>query len=184
VRGWRPDLWRWVAIGVLSVAVLNGNLPPALASRSQPSPAFSSWESGRGDWELPRYPSLFPPAPSAGAPERRIVVDLSEQQLIAFEGDSPVRAFPVSTGDAAHPTIVGRFAVQRKYEHIDLIGVDYYYHDVPNVIAFAPPFYIHAAPWRAEFGVPASRGCVTLAPADAAWLFAWAQVGTAVVIRW
>jgi len=162
-------------MGALSVAALGGGVRPVRADppHSDPPPSIAF-----------RYPSLFPPAPTVGAPARRILVDLSEQQLIAFEGDTPVHAFPVSTGDAAHPNLVGRFAVQHKYERIDLIGADYYYHDVPYVMAFARPFYIHAAPWRAEFGVPVSRGCVTLAPADAAWLFAWAEVGTAVVIQW
>lgn len=131
-----------------------------------------------------RYPSLFPPAPTVGAPQRRIAVDLSDQQLIAFEGQTPVRAFPVSTGDWEHPTIVGDYSVQWKREQIDLIGPDYYYHDVPHVMMFAKPFYIHAAPWRTEFGVANSRGCVTLAPADAAWLFDWAEVGTAIRIWW
>lgn len=130
------------------------------------------------------YPSLFPRAPTVGASPRHIRVDLSEQQLIAFEGIAPVRAFPVSTGDATHPTIVGRYTIQWKREVIDLIGPDWYYHDVPYVMMFATPFYIHAAPWRAEFGVPTSRGCVTLSTADAEWLFAWAGVGTPLAIWW
>jgi lipoprotein-anchoring transpeptidase ErfK/SrfK len=131
-----------------------------------------------------RYPSLFPAAPTVGVSTRLIAVDLSEQQLIAFEGLTPIRAFPVATGDAAHPTITGHYTVQWKRAQIDLIGPDWYYHDVPYVMMFAAPFYIHAAPWRAEFGAPASRGCVTLASAAAAWLYAWADVGTPIVIRW
>jgi len=130
------------------------------------------------------YPSLFPPAPFVGPRTRRIQVDLSEQQLVASEGLTPVRAFAVATGDWAHPTIVGRYAVQWKRERIDLIGPDYYYRDVPYVMMFARPFYIHAAPWRAEFGAPTSHGCVTLATSDAAWLYAWADVGTEIVIVW
>ncbi len=171
-------------MAALCVTAFGGGLRPALASRPAllAFPLFLNF--GIRVRDLPRYPSLFPAAPTVGAATRHIVVDLSEQQLIAFEGDTPVRAFPVSTGDAAHPTIVGRFAIQHKYERIDLIGADYYYHDVPHVMAFARPFYIHAAPWRAEFGAPVSRGCVTLAPADAAWLFAWAEVGMAIVIHW
>lgn len=123
-------------------------------------------------------------APAVGLPARRIEVSLKEQQLIAFEGITPVRAFDVSTGDAQHPTLVGHFAIEKKFDRIDLIGRDYYYHDVPYVMQFRRPFYIHAAPWRAEFGAPASRGCVTLAPDDAAWLYAWTAVGTLVYIHW
>ena len=49
---------------------------------------------------------------------------------------------------------------------------------------FAKPFYIHAAPWRPEFGRPDSHGCVTLSEADAGWLFNWAEVGTPIFITW
>lgn len=169
-----PPLPRGLLILILTLAAFGGPRGHAEAQTpaAPPSPA------------APRYPSLFPAAPSVGAPQRLIVVDLSEQQLTAFEGQTPVRAFPVSTGDWEHPTLVGRFAIQRKHERIDLIGADYYYRDVPYVMMFAKPFYIHAAPWRADFGAPTSRGCVTLAAADAEWLFHWAEVGTALLIRW
>ena len=169
---------RWLLILTLSVAALGGDLRPAHAGGGLAPGA------GAAHSVAFRHPSLFPAAPTVGAAPRRIVVDLSEQQLVAFEGGTPVRAFPVSTGDAAHPTIVGQFSIQHKYERIDLIGSDYYYRDVPYVMAFARPFYIHAAPWRAEFGVRASRGCVTLSVADAAWLYTWAEVGAALVIQW
>jgi lipoprotein-anchoring transpeptidase ErfK/SrfK len=79
---------------------------------------------------------------------------------------------------------VGTYAVQWKRAVIDLIGPDWYYHDVPFVMMFAKPFYIHAAPWRPEFGTPTSHGCVTLAVPDAEWLFAWAEVGTLIHITW
>jgi len=48
----------------------------------------------------------------------------------------------------------------------------------------AKPFYIHSAPWRKEFGVAASRGCVTLSVDDAAWLYAWTETGASVYIHW
>jgi len=129
-------------------------------------------------------PSLFPSAPTVGPALPRITVDLSQQQLIAFEGMTPVRAFAVATGDYNHPTIVGEYSVQWKREKIDLIGPDWYFKDVPYVMMFAKPFYIHAAPWRPEFGRPDSHGCVTLSEADAGWLFNWAEVGTPIFISW
>jgi len=89
----------------------------------------------------------------------------------------------VSTGDEEHPTIRGQFKIKAKYEKIDMIGRDYYYHNVPYVMMFSRPFYIHGAPWREKFGAPLSRGCVTLSTPDAEWLFKWAPVGTAVVVH-
>lgn len=161
-----PRAWLW--LGLVGWLLL-GPITPVGAEA--PSPDF-------------RYPSLFPPAPTVGQPARRIEVDLSEQQLIAFEGATPVRAFATATGDWDHPTLVGEFAVQWKRERIDLIGPDWYYRDVPWVMMFATPFYIHAAPWRPEFGVRTSHGCVTLAEPDAAWLFQWSAVGTPIYIGW
>ena len=95
-----------------------------------------------------RYPSLFPQAPSVGEAFRHVEVSLKEQQLIAYEGKTPVRAFAVSTGGPGTPTPVGHYTIQQKYPQIDLIGGDYYYHDVPYVMLLDQPFYIHAAPWR------------------------------------
>jgi hypothetical protein len=137
--------------------------------------------------ELPggfRYPSLFPQAPSVGETGRHIEVSLKEQQLVAYDGKTPVRAFAVSTGAFGTPTPVGHYTIQQKYPKIDLIGPDYYYHDVLYVMLLTKPFYIHSAPWRKEFGVAASRGCVNLSVDDAAWLFAWADTGTTVYVHW
>ncbi len=170
---------RAILIGILLAWIAGAPPPPVSAGRFAPD---SSPPAGRPPDS--RYPSLFPPAPLVGPRARRLAVDLSDQQLIAFEGPTPVRAFAVATGDVDHPTLVGRFSVQWKRERIDLIGPDYYYRDVPYVMMFAKPFYIHAAPWRDEFGFPSSRGCVTLSTVDAAWLYAWADVGTEIVIRW
>jgi lipoprotein-anchoring transpeptidase ErfK/SrfK len=123
------------------------------------------------------------PIPVAEAVTRTIEVDLSEQRLTAWQGSTRVRVLVVSTGDEEHPTIRGQFKIKAKYEKIDMIGRDYYYHNVPYVMMFSRPFYIHAAPWREKFGAPLSRGCVTLSTHDAEWLFKWAPVGTAVVVH-
>jgi len=167
-----PKRWWW---GVIVLGLGLGLISPIAHAAPWHDPAYPA------DF---RYPSLFPPAPTVGVPVHRIVVDLSEQQLVAFEGPTPVRAFAVSTGDWEHPTIVGEYSVQWKRDRIDLIGPDWYFHDVPYVMMFAKPFYLHAAPWRAEFGVPNSHGCVTLATDDAGWLYQWAEVGTAISIGW
>jgi hypothetical protein len=131
-----------------------------------------------------RYPSLFPQAPMVGGVDRHIEVSLKEQQLVAFEGKTPVRAFAVSTGAPGTPTPIGRYTILDKYPKIDLIGPDYYYHDVPWVMLLGKPFYIHSASWRKEFGVALSRGCVTLSVDDAAWVFDWTPMGASVYVHW
>ncbi len=139
--------------------------------------------AGHGNHDQPLPLGRPTPVPVAKAAPRTIEVDLSEQRLIALEGSTLVRILSVSTGDDEHPTIRGEFKIKQKYEKIDLIGRDYYYHDVPYVMMFSRPFYIHAAPWREKFGVPQSHGCVTLSTRDAEWLYHWAAVGTTVVIH-
>jgi lipoprotein-anchoring transpeptidase ErfK/SrfK len=78
-------------------------------------------------------------------------------------------------------------------------GSPYYY--APLVVRYAllfraGGFYIHDAPWRQTFGpgsnVPhlapdgtpetGSHGCVNVPEDTGAWLFAWASVGTTVII--
>jgi len=163
----------WVLIGLLGRAPSVALAAPARQGEEPPAPPGGF-----------RYPSLFPPAPSVGEGGRHIEVSLTQQQLVAYEGKTPVRAFAVATGAPGTPTPVGHYTIQQKYPKIDLIGSDYYYHDVPYVMLLARPFYLHAAPWRKEFGVATSRGCVTLAADDAAWLYAWADTGTSVYIHW
>ena len=170
----RVLLATWVLVALLGAA-------PAPALAAPPRQADGPPPSWPGGF---RYPSLFPLAPSVGEDIRHIEVGLKQQQLIAFEGKTPVRAFAVSTGAPGTPTPVGRYIISQKYAKIDLIGPDYYYHDVPYVMAIGKPYYLHSAPWRKEFGVPASRGCVTLSTEDAAWLFEWADLGTVVYIHW
>ena len=167
---------RWL-LAVCVLAFLLGQTPPAAAVEAPPA-------RGAAPSAAFRYPSLFPQAPGGGAASRHIEVSLKQQQLVAYEGKTPVRAFAVSTGTLETPTPVGHYTIQQKYPKIDLIGPDYYYHDVLYVMLLAKPFYIHSAPWRKEFGVQASRGCVTLSTEDAAWLFEWTEVGTSVYIRW
>ncbi len=164
----------WVLIGLLSAVPSVALAAPSRWAEDPPTAPPGGL----------RYPSLFQQDPSVGEGARRIEVGLKQQQLVAYIGKTPVRAFAVSTGAPGTPTPVGHYTIQQKYPAIDLIGPDYYYHDVPYVMLLARPFYIHAAPWRKEFGVASSRGCVTLTTEDAAWLYEWAEVGTSVYIHW
>jgi len=43
--------------------------------------------------------------------------------------------------------------------------VQYFYEDYAS----------HGTTWHANFGSPASRGCINMKPADAEWLFRWAK---------
>jgi len=116
-------------------------------------------------------------------PRHWVRVDLSEQTLTAYEGRVAVRTFIVSTGDADHPTLKGRYRVKAKWEKIDVIGKDYYFHDVPYFIKYSGPYAIHGATWHDDFGTPVSHGCVNMRVEDAKWVFEFLGVGDIVEIR-
>lgn len=62
-----------------------------------------------------------------------------------------------------------------------MVGADYDTPDVPWTMYFSGDFGIHGTYWHNSFGAPVSHGCVNMRVAEAEALFAWADVGTAVV---
>ena len=114
--------------------------------------------------------------PGVKADEHWVHVDLSEQTLVAYEGDVPVFATLVSTGKEPGMTPVGVHRVQIKHiatpmrdqpEEDEAYSID----DVPWTQYFAGSIALHGAFWHAGFGQVRSHGCVNLSPADARWLF-------------
>lgn len=115
--------------------------------------------------------------------ERWILIDLSRQRLIAWEGNQPVYAVIVSTGKADTPTRTGVFKVYTKYETTRMTGPDYDVPDVPYTMYYDGGMAIHGAYWHNLFGTPVSHGCTNVAVNHAKWLFEWASVGTPVIVH-
>lgn len=115
--------------------------------------------------------------------ERKIVIDLSEQQLTAYQGDVEVLQSIVSTGKAATPTLVGEFETFLKYDSQYMSGVDYDLPGVPWVMYYYDEFAIHGAYWHANFGVPTSHGCTNMTIAESKSLYSWAPLGTKVIVQ-
>lgn len=120
------------------------------------------------------------PRPEAVGPEERwIAVDLSQQTLVAYEGDQPVFATMVSSGLPRWQTPEGLTRIWIKLNTGRMRGGsmeegDYYYlQDVPWTMYFNRDVGLHAAYWHDGFGTPRSHGCVNLSPLDAIWLFEW-----------
>ena len=120
--------------------------------------------------------------PSAGG-TRWIDVDLSEQTVRAYEGNTVVRAMIVSTGISRYPTPPGRYRIYAKYPSVTMSGPGYYLTGVPHTMYFYRGYALHGTYWHNNFGRPMSHGCVNLTRADAAWLYSWASVGTEVVVH-
>jgi LysM repeat protein len=131
-------------------------------------------------------------ARSGSAGGKRIVIDLSEQHLYAFQGDALTYSFVVSTGMAGANTRPGTYRVLDKY---------------PNAYAYTwslqMPYWmgiywagslengIHALPilpngqrlWEGHLGTPVSYGCVILGTEEARTLYYWAELNTPVIIQ-
>lgn len=120
---------------------------------------------------------------NAVSQRRRIVIDLSEQRLSAWEGKKRVYSFRISTGKRLTPTPKGKFWINSKYRINRMRGRGYDISDVPYAMYFYNGYAIHGAYWHNKFGTPVSHGCVNLRVKQARQLYNWAKVGTLVVVR-
>jgi hypothetical protein len=118
---------------------------------------------------------------------KRIEIDLTNQRLYAFEGDSKVFDFLVSTGKF-NRTPTGRFRIWTKLRYTKMsggskaLGTYYYLPNVPYTMYFYNEEYsqalgygIHGTYWHNNFGHPMSHGCVNMKTPEAEKLYYWAQ---------
>jgi lipoprotein-anchoring transpeptidase ErfK/SrfK len=141
-------------------------------------------ETPTSEYTPPTNADRDEPVASGGNGGRWIDVNLSQQMVYAYEGDTVVNSFVVSTGVAGTPTVTGRYKIYVKNRMQDMSGPGYYLRDVPWVMFFYGDYGLHGTYWHNNFGVPMSRGCVNLTIDDAAWLFSWASVGTVVNVHY
>ena len=118
-------------------------------------------------------PTNVPPTPgiTVGDGVRWIDVDLTNQMVYAYEGQTVVNSFVVSTGTWLTPTVTGKHKIYVKVRMQDMRGPGYHLRDVPYVMFFHGDYGLHGTYWHNNFGTPMSRGCVNLRTDDAAWLF-------------
>jgi hypothetical protein len=126
---------------------------------------------------------------------KKLYVDLSKQRLYAFEGDTLVFEFPVSTGKW-YATPTGEFKIWTWLRYTRMSGgnkANGTYYNLPNVpytMFFsnaAVPRYrgyaIHGAYWHNNFGQPMSHGCVNMRNDDVAKIYEWAYKNTEIPIN-
>jgi len=121
-----------------------------------------------------------------------ILVDISEQHMYVYEGDTLVYSFVASTG-MNNATRVGTFAVQSKIPSAygatwniwmpDWLGI-YWAGGLENGIHALPILSNGATLWEGYLGRPISYGCVVLGTYNAQLLYDWAEIGTPVEIQW
>lgn len=128
------------------------------------------------------------PPEEVGPGEKWIEVNLTDQYMMAYEGETPVYVTLISSGRAFHPddpeadflTPTGTFRIRAKHLAATMDGDTaadgpYSIDDVPWVMYFQLAYALHGAFWHRAFGFPRSHGCVNLAPRDAQWVFNWSD---------
>jgi lipoprotein-anchoring transpeptidase ErfK/SrfK len=166
-------------------------LPPTLIPTATPMPPTETSEPPTATPELPAPLPVLPTDtpvsvvnPTGSSGERWIDVDLSNQKLVAYQGDTPVYWVSVSTGLPDTPTVTGQYRIYVKYPAQTMSGPGYYLPDVPYVMYFYEGYGIHGTYWHHNFGHPMSHGCVNAPTPDAQWLYNWADVGTLVNVHY
>ncbi len=119
------------------------------------------------------------------ADNKHIYVDLTNQRLYAYEGNTKVYDFPVSTGKW-NPTPTGDFRIWIWLRYTRMAGgnpaLGTYYNlpNVPYTMYFANSttpkswgYSLHGAYWHNNFGHPMSHGCVNMRIEDAGKIFYW-----------
>jgi lipoprotein-anchoring transpeptidase ErfK/SrfK len=137
--------------------------------------------------EAPPYvaPTAVQPSPSEAAGGTHwIDVNLTQQMVYAYAGDTVVNSFVVSTGTWMTPTVTGKYKIWIKLRYSDMSGPDYYLPNVPYVMYFYKDYGLHGTYWHHNFGTPMSHGCVNLSIPDAEWLYNFSYEGTVVNVHY
>ena len=141
---------------------------------------------------IPRASSLASASasPPAGG-GKRILIDLSEQHLYAYQGEALVYSFVASTGMGGG-TRSGSFRVLDKYLNAyastwnlqmpHWLGI-YWAGALENGIHALPILANGQRLWEGYLGTPVSYGCIILGTQEALTLYGWAEIGTPVVIQ-
>jgi lipoprotein-anchoring transpeptidase ErfK/SrfK len=125
--------------------------------------------------------------------ERWVGIDLYEQVLTVYEGETPVYTTLVSTGLPQWATNEGIFNVTamfpREAMSQDLPNDFYYIQEVPWTAYFDEGIALHGTFWHDGFGYRQSHGCVNMSITDAAWVyeflrpeFTWENGGASVYV--
>lgn len=143
------------------------------------------YEIAPDEWLDQRLVSVVEPStarPEGVEGDRWIEVNLHQQTITAYEDGELTFATVASTGRYGAWTQPGSFQVWAKLERDNMTGglegSFYYLEDVPWVLYFDQARALHGTYWHDRFGTPTSRGCVNLSPADAEWVYQFAEEGT------
>lgn len=124
-----------------------------------------------------------------------IDVNLTQQSLTAFDGQTEVMHTLISSGAFTHTTTVGYWKIYYRLDKQEMKNPDpgagpgvpgwYDLKDVPFPQYFNPSGEaLHGTFWHDNFGTKMSHGCVNMTTPAAEWLFKnFTDIGTTVVVH-
>jgi lipoprotein-anchoring transpeptidase ErfK/SrfK len=187
---------RWALVNVAKPAYtptpMSTPIPTSIPATATEAPGVIDMQV-LADTAVPAYaaPALVQnPAGASGG--KYILVDISEQHMYVYQGDTLIYSFVASTG-INNATRAGTFAVQSKIPNAygstwniwmpNWLGI-YWSGGLENGIHALPILPNGATLWEGFLGRPVSYGCVVLGTYESRLLYDWAEIGTTVEIRW
>lgn len=162
-----PFLYRYTRVNIYAIVEVGG---------------YNWYQIGPGQWVHQfNVAKILPQArPAEVTTTKWISVDLYEQVLVAYEGETPVFATLISSGLPEWSTNEGTFNVWHRVERTIMSGAynrpDFYYlQDVPYSMYFDGDIALHGTYWHDGFGYRQSHGCVNLSITDAYWVWNWSR---------
>ena len=149
-------------------------LTPTITNTPSPTNTFAPTNT-------PKPVSTLPPVAEG---VHWIDVNLTEQRVYAYAGNTLINSFLVSTGTWETPTVTGQYNIYLKYRSTSMSGPGYSLSDVPYAMYFYKGYGFHGTYWHSNFGTPMSHGCVNMLTSEAGWLYDFAPIGTLVNIHY
>ncbi len=160
-----PVVWRYNTVNILETTEVD---------------SYTWYRVGEDQWIHQHHLARYQPVerPAGVMTDMWFSIDLYEQVLVAYEGETPVFSTLVSSGLPRWPTNEGLFQITMRFERKDMsggvYGDDYYLlQEVPWTMYFDRGIALHGAFWHDNFGYRQSHGCVNLSITDAKFLFDW-----------
>jgi hypothetical protein len=190
--------WGWVLVGHYSSSEPGGpevtqpdywvdRYTVATLHQTLAADGWNWYDVGGGRWVKQTLVSKVNRAGNPGFSGRWVAVDLYEQNLTAYEGNTMVFATLVSSGLPGNDTNPGTFSVYARGINVPMNGRengfgDYRLENVPYTMYFDDLISLHGTYWHNSFGYRRSRGCVNLSISDAHWLYEWLGDGSQVYV--
>ncbi|CAN5640523.1 hypothetical protein BH23CHL5_BH23CHL5_10770 [soil metagenome] len=127
--------------------------------------------------------------PAQASGERWVEVNLSQQYMTVWQGNTRITGTYVSTGKPRFDTPTGTYRTWLKYVSQTMsgciLGECYVVPNVPYVHYFTYGGHaLHGAYWHNNFGTVRSHGCVNLPVPFSEWLYYWLPMNARVVIHY